>query len=289
MLTGKTAVVTGGSRGIGAAIVRKLASQGANVAVVYAGSQALAEELCAQCAAEFSGKAVAYRCDVADFTAVKDLMAQIKKEFGTVDILVNNAGVTQDGLLAMMKEESFDRVLDVDLKGAFNCIRHCAGMFLRQKHGAIVNVSSVSGMIGNPGQANCSAAKAGLIGLTKAVAKELARFIHPRNVRMLKLEGKKVEHETLRTINIFLTAYFLLFALSTLLISLDNFDLITSFTSVAATLNNIGPGLEIVGPMSNFSAFSGLSKCVLMFDMLAGRLELFPMLLLFVPATWKRN
>ena len=110
MLTGKTAVVTGGSRGIGAAIVRKLASQGANVAVVYAGSQALAEELCAQCAAEFSGKAVAYRCDVADFTAVKDLMAQIKKEFGTVDILVNNAGVTQDGLLAMMKEESFDRV-----------------------------------------------------------------------------------------------------------------------------------------------------------------------------------
>ena len=174
MLTGKTAVVTGGSRGIGAAIVRKLASQGANVAVVYAGSQALAEELCAQCAAEFSGKAVAYRCDVADFTAVKDLMAQIKKEFGTVDILVNNAGVTQDGLLAMMKEESFDRVLDVDLKGAFNCIRHCAGMFLRQKHGAIVNVSSVSGMIGNPGQANYSAAKAGLIGLTKAVAKELA-------------------------------------------------------------------------------------------------------------------
>ena len=160
MLTGKTAVVTGGSRGIGAAIVRKLASQGANVAVVYAGSQALAEELCAQCAA--------------DFTAVKDLMAQIKKEFGTVDILVNNAGVTQDGLLAMMKEESFDRVLDVDLKGAFNCIRHCAGMFLRQKHGAIVNVSSVSGMIGNPGQANYSAAKAGLIGLTKAVAKELA-------------------------------------------------------------------------------------------------------------------
>ena len=149
MLTGKTAVVTGGSRGIGAAIVRKLASQGANVAVVYAGSQALAEELCAQCAAEFSGKAVAYRCDVADFAAVKDLMAQIKKEFGTVDILVNNAGVTQDGLLAMMKEESFDRVLDVDLKGAFNCIRHCAGMFLRQKHGAIVNVSSVSGMIGN--------------------------------------------------------------------------------------------------------------------------------------------
>ena len=202
MLTGKTAVVTGGSRGIGAAIVRKLASQGANVAVVYAGSQALAEELCAQCAAEFSGKAVAYRCDVADFAAVKDLMAQIKKEFGTVDILVNNAGVTQDGLLAMMKEESFDRVLDVDLKGAFNCIRHCAGMFLRQKHGAIVNVSSVSGMIGNPGQANYSAAKAGLIGLTKSVARELGSrgitsnavapgFIHTEMTDVLPDDVKK--------------------------------------------------------------------------------------------------
>lgn len=98
----------------------------------------------------FPGKAAAYRCDVADFTAVKDLDAQIKKEFGTVDILVNNAGVTQDGLLAMMKEESFDRVLDVDLKGAFNWHPALCRDVLRQKHGAIVNVSSVSGMIGNP-------------------------------------------------------------------------------------------------------------------------------------------
>lgn len=174
MLTGKTALVTGGSRGIGAAIVEKLASQGANVAVIYAGSQDLAEALCAKCAQEHGVKALAYRCDVADFTAVKTLVGQLKKEFGAVDILVNNAGVTQDGLLAMMKEESFDRVLDVDLKGAFNFIRHCTPLFLRQKGGAIVNVSSVSGLIGNPGQANYSAAKAGLIGLTKAVAKELA-------------------------------------------------------------------------------------------------------------------
>lgn len=174
MLTGKTALVTGGSRGIGAAIVEKLASQGANVAVIYAGSQDLAEALCDKCAREHGVKALAYRCDVADFTAVKTLVGQLKKEFGAVDILVNNAGVTQDGLLAMMKEESFDRVLDVDLKGAFNFIRHCTPLFLRQKGGAIVNVSSVSGLIGNPGQANYSAAKAGLIGLTKAVAKELA-------------------------------------------------------------------------------------------------------------------
>lgn len=174
MLTGKIALVTGASRGIGAAIAEQLASQGANVAAVYAGSQDLAEALCAKCAREYGVKALAYRCDVADFTAVKALVGQLKKDFGTVDILVNNAGVTQDGLLAMMKEESFDRVLDVDLKGAFNCIRHCTPLFLRQKGGAIVNVSSVSGLIGNPGQANYSAAKAGLIGLTKAVAKELA-------------------------------------------------------------------------------------------------------------------
>ena len=116
MLTGKTALVTGGSRGIGAAIVEKLARLGANVAVVYAGSQQAAEDLCARCQAEHGSKALAYQCDVADFAAVKDLVSQVKKDFGSVDILVNNAGVTQDGLLAMMKEESFDRVLDVDRK-----------------------------------------------------------------------------------------------------------------------------------------------------------------------------
>ena len=127
-----------------------------------------------------------------------------------------------------------------------------------------------------------------IVVAVKAVAKELARFIHPRNVRMLQLEGMKVEHETLRTINIFLTAYFLLFALSTLLISLDNFDLITSFTSVAATLNNIGPGLSLVGPTANFSIMSPLSKVVLIFDMLAGRLEIFPILVLLAPQTWKK-
>ena len=172
--TGKVALVTGGSRGIGAAVVKQFASQGADVAVVYAGNQELAEALCAQCAADYGVKAIAYRCDVADFAAVKDTVNQVKKDFGSVDILVNNAGITQDGLLAMMKEEAFDRVLDVDLKGAFHFIRHCTGLFLRKKAGAIVNVASVSGLIGNAGQANYSAAKAGLIGLTKAVAKELA-------------------------------------------------------------------------------------------------------------------
>ena len=172
--TGKVALVTGGSRGIGAAVVKQFASQGADVAVVYAGNQELAEALCAQCAADYGVKASAYRCDVADFAAVKDTVNQVKKDFGSVDILVNNAGITQDGLLAMMKEEAFDRVLDVDLKGAFHFIRHCAGLFLRKKAGAIINVASVSGLIGNAGQANYAASKAGLIGLTKSVAKEYA-------------------------------------------------------------------------------------------------------------------
>lgn len=174
MLKGKTALITGASRGIGAAVAEHMAAQGANLALVYAGSRDLAEALCAQCAEKHGIQAQAYQCDVADFAAVKALVGEVKKAFGAVDILVNNAGVTQDGLLAMMKEESFDRVLDVDLKGAFNFIRHCTPLFLRQKGGAIVNISSVSGLIGNPGQANYSAAKAGLIGLTKAVAKELA-------------------------------------------------------------------------------------------------------------------
>ena len=133
MLKGKTALITGGARGIGAAIAAALAAQGANVAVIYAGSQEKAEALCAQCAQDHGVQAQAYQCDVADFAAAKAVVAQVKGDFGTVDILVNNAGITQDGLLAMMKEESFDRVLDVDLKGAFNFIRHCTPLFLRQK------------------------------------------------------------------------------------------------------------------------------------------------------------
>lgn len=121
----------------------------------------------------------------------------------------------------------------------------------------------------------------------KSVGKELFRFIHPRNVRVLRLDKKKVENETMHNINIYLLAYIMVFAVSLLIISLDNFDMTTSFTSVAATLNNIGPGLNVVGPVGNFSSFSILSKCVFIFDMLTGRLELFPMLLLFVPATWR--
>ncbi|MBQ8141179.1 MAG: 3-oxoacyl-ACP reductase FabG [Clostridia bacterium] len=174
MLNGKTAVVTGGSRGIGAAIAYKLASMGADVAVIYAGNRDAAESVCEKCKEDFGVKARSYVCDVADFTAVKDTAAKIKEDFGALHILVNNAGVTRDGLAAMMKEEDFDRVVDTNLKGAFNMIRHCIPLFLRSREGCIINISSVSGLIGNAGQCNYSASKAGLIGLTKSVAKEYA-------------------------------------------------------------------------------------------------------------------
>lgn len=179
MLTGKTAIVTGGSRGIGAAIVKKFASMGANVAVIYAGNQEAAQTVCEACIKEYGVKAAAYRCDVASFDQVKATVAAIKAEFGTAHILVNNAGITRDGLMPMMSEAAFDAVLDTNLKGAFNMIRHCTGLFLRTKEGCIINISSVSGLMGNAGQCNYSASKAGLIGLTKSVAKELA----PRGIR----------------------------------------------------------------------------------------------------------
>lgn len=174
MLKGKTAVVTGGSRGIGAAIADKLASVGADIAIIYAGNAQAAENVCDSIREKYGVKVKAYQCDVSDYNMVKDVVAQIKGDFGTVHILINNAGITRDGLAAMMKEEDFDRVIDTNLKGAFNMIRHCSGLFLRNKEGCIVNISSVSGLMGNAGQCNYSASKAGLIGLTKSAAKELA-------------------------------------------------------------------------------------------------------------------
>ena len=179
MLKGKTAVVTGGSRGIGEAIAYKLASMGANVAVIYAGNASAAETVCEKCRQEYSVEAKAYLCNVADFSAAKETTAKIKADFGSAQILVNNAGITRDRLLALMKEEDFDAVLATNLKGAFNMIRHMTGLFIRAREGAIVNITSVAGMMGNAGQCNYSASKAGLIGLTKSVAKELA----PKGIR----------------------------------------------------------------------------------------------------------
>ena len=179
MLTGKTAIVTGASRGIGEAIACKLAEHGANIAAIYAGNSAAAGRVCEKCRTQYMVKAIPYQCDVSDFSAAKETVARIKADFGTAHILVNNAGITRDGLLAMMKEEDFDAVLDTNLKGAFNMIRHCAGLFIRSREGCIINITSVAGISGNAGQCNYSASKAGLIGLTKSVAKELA----PKGIR----------------------------------------------------------------------------------------------------------
>lgn len=179
MLTGKTAVITGGSRGIGRAIACRFASMGADIAVIYMGNEEAARETVSICREEYQIKARAYRCDVSDFDGVKETVNQIKSDFGSLHILVNNAGITRDGLVLRMKEEDFDRVIATNLKGAFHFIRHCAGIFLKSREGCIINIASVTGLMGNAGQCNYAASKAGLIGLTKSVARELA----PRGIR----------------------------------------------------------------------------------------------------------
>lgn len=173
MLKGKTAIVTGGSRGIGAAICKRFAEQGANIALLYAGNTQKAEET-KVALQEMGVKAEAYQCNVADAEQVAAVCKQIIKDFGGADILVNNAGITKDKLVPMMKVPDFDSVVDTNLKGAFYMIKQLYPVFMKQKSGKIINISSVSGLMGNPGQTNYSASKAGLIGLTKSVAKELA-------------------------------------------------------------------------------------------------------------------
>jgi len=173
MLTGKTALVSGGSRGIGRAICLALAAQGANIAFVYAHNAGKAEETEALLK-EHSVRAKAYACDVADFSATKQLVQSVIADFGSIDILVNNAGITRDMLVMRMSEQDFDAVIGTNLKGAFNLIRHTSMQMLKQRAGRIVNITSVAGLMGNPGQANYAAAKAGMTGLTKTVAKELA-------------------------------------------------------------------------------------------------------------------
>lgn len=172
-LNGKTALVTGASRGIGRAIALRLAEDGANVAVIYAGSADKAEAVVNEITA-LGVNAKAYRCNVADSAAVNETVKAVTNDLGKIDILVNNAGITRDGLMLRMKDKDFDAVLDTNLKGAFNMIRACYSGFIRKKSGRIINISSVSGIMGNAGQANYSASKAGVIGLTKSVARELA-------------------------------------------------------------------------------------------------------------------
>lgn len=172
-LTNKNAIVTGASRGIGKAVALKLAALGANVAVVYAGNAEKANETVAEIKA-LGVKAKAYCCDVSGFDSAKELIASVIEEFGGVDILVNNAGIVKDCLVLSMKEEDFDRVIDVNLKGTFNMIKNVYQHMMKKRHGRIINLSSVVGLNGNAGQANYAAAKAGIIGMTKSVAKELA-------------------------------------------------------------------------------------------------------------------
>ena len=172
MLKNKVALVTGAGRGIGRAIAIALAKEGAEVVVNYNGSEERAKEV-KQTIEENGGKASIYKCNVSDFEACEAMIKDIVKEHGRLDILVNNAGITKDGLIMKMKEEDFDSVLNVNLKGTFNTIRHSARQMLRQKSGKIINISSVSGILGNAGQANYAASKAGVIGLTKTMAREL--------------------------------------------------------------------------------------------------------------------
>lgn len=189
----RVAIVTGASRGIGAAIAQRLALEGYSVVLNYAsdGSTEAARALCTELS-DFAAAAaqeslaleveeaaepqcfIALQADVSHFDEAKQLINEVKQQFGRIDVLVNNAGITRDGLLARMKEEAFDRVIEVNLKGAFNCLRHAAPLMMKQRYGRIISVSSVVGIAGNAGQVNYAASKAGIIGMTKAAAKELA-------------------------------------------------------------------------------------------------------------------
>ena len=172
-LTGKVAVVTGASRGIGRAVALRLAQEGATVVINYNGSKERALGVKTEIESA-GGTAQIMQCDVADAASCDEMFQTIIKEFGRIDILVNNAGITRDGLLMKMAEEDFDAVIDTNLKGTFHCIRAVSRQMLRQRSGRIINLSSVSGVLGNAGQANYSASKAGIIGLTKSVAREFA-------------------------------------------------------------------------------------------------------------------
>ena len=172
MLKGKTALITGASRGIGRAIALELAANGADIAIIYAGNQEAAEEVRAKCL-ELGVRAECYRLDVSDFDLCGETCGRIIQDFGGVDILVNNAGITNDKLTLKMGEDDFDRVVGISLKGSFNMIRHLYQNFMKKRAGRIINIASVAGLMGNPGQANYSSAKAGMIGLTKTIAKEL--------------------------------------------------------------------------------------------------------------------
>lgn len=178
LLDGKTALVTGGSRGIGAAIARRFAEQGANVAFTYRSSSAEAEALAASLS-ELGVTVKAYQSDAADYQAAEELVKNVLDAFGQVDILVNNAGITRDTLMLRMTEAHWDDVMETNLKSIFNLTKHLIRPMMKNRSGAIINLSSIVGMTGNAGQANYAASKAGIIGFTKSIAKEMGS----RNIR----------------------------------------------------------------------------------------------------------
>lgn len=172
MLKGKCAVITGASRGIGKCIATKFAKEGANVVINYRNNEEEALKV-KQELEDLGSQVLVVKADVSELEQAENLIKEAKKEFGRVDILVNNAGITKDNLIIKMKEEDFDSVIKTNLKGAFNCLKAVTPIMLKQKYGKIVNMASVVGVVGNPGQVNYCASKAGLIGMTKSLAKEI--------------------------------------------------------------------------------------------------------------------
>ncbi len=186
----KTVLVTGGTRGIGKAIVMEYAREGANVVINYVSSEKLAEELVEEIKS-FGGNALSFQADISNFADSQRLVEESIKEFGKIDILINNSGITKDNLMLRMTEEDFDRVIDVNLKGTWNMCKNITRHFLKNKAGSIINITSVVGIIGNPGQANYVASKAGIIGLTKSLAKEFGS----RNIRVNAVAPGFIETE----------------------------------------------------------------------------------------------
>ena len=191
MFSGKVAIVSGGSRGIGRAIVQALAREGATVAFTYAQNKTMADEI------SNGDTIIGFQADVTSLEQAKNVVKQVKDRFGHIDILINNAGITRDKLIALMSEKDWDDVLNTNLKGVFNLTKPVIGVMIRQKSGAILNISSISGIVGMPGQVNYSSSKAGMIGFTKALAKEVAKV----NIRVNALALGFIETDMTGALN----------------------------------------------------------------------------------------